>query len=417
MSYFKQSKDRFSQLNGINKKKFIQEIKTIRYLYLDGPKTVNDICKTLKLSIPNSNNIINELITSDVIEKKGLGPSIGGRKPDLYSLKDNSFYVVAIDMGRYTTNIAIFNNENTNISGTLSFSIPIKDKKVDDSKIFDELYNKVELVIQQSKIDKSRLLGIGLVMPGLVNSVKGVNYTYLNGSEKSIREHLEEKFKIPVFIENIAKAIALSEYRFGLAKNKKDVLTISLDWGIGLGMILDGKLYRGKKGFAGEFSHIPMTEEGELCPCGKQGCLETVASGSTLVKSAKLGIEENKSIILRELTDNDPEKLTPDIVVDAALKGDQFSLNLLSNVGHNLGKGIAILIQLLNPELIIIVGALSRAKQYLTIPLQQALNMYCMQQLSQETPIEISGLNKDVGILGAVSVTMEHIFKNIIKSA
>lgn len=417
MSYFTQSKDRLLKLNGINKKKFIQEIKTIRYLYLNGPKSTNDICRTLKLSVPNSIHIINELIASDVIEKKGVGPSIGGRKPELYALKDNSFYTMAIDMGRYTSNIAIFNNENVNISGTHSFSIPIKDKTVDDTKIFEDLYQNAKKVIEISGIDETRLLGIGLVLPGLVNSEKGKNYTYLNKSDKSIREQLEEKFKIPVFIENIAKAIALAEYRFGLAKNKKDVLTISLDWGIGLGMMLDGKLYRGKNGFSGEFSHIPMEEEGELCPCGKQGCLETIASGSTLVKSAKAGLKENKSILLRELTNNNPEKLTPEIVLDAALKGDQFSLSLLSAIGHNLGKGIAILIQLLNPELIIIGGVLSKAGQYLTIPIQQSLNIYCMQQLAKKTQIELSELGKDVGILGAVSVSMEHIFNNIIKSA
>lgn len=414
MSYFAISKDRISEHNRVTRKKVVQEIKTIRYLYLNGPKSTNDICKTLKISMPNFNNIMGELISSDVVEKNGFGPSIGGRKPDLYALKENSFYVMAIEMGRYTSKIAIYNNENKNISGINYYSIPIKG--VDSNKTLDELYKKAKDLIKSCKIDESKLLGIGVVMPGLVDSEKGINYTYLNDEDSSIKEKLEKKFRIPVFVENIARAITLAEYRFGLARGKKNVLAISLGWGIGLGMILNGKIYRGESGFASEFSHIPMIEEGELCPCGKQGCLETIASGITLVNLGKKGIEENKSIILRDLTNNDVSKLTPEIVLEAAMSGDQYSLSILSKIGYNLGKGIAILIQLFNPELIILGGVLSNAKQFLTIPIQQSLNIYCMQQLCQRTRIELSELGKDVGILGAIAVSMENIFENILKA-
>ncbi len=414
MSYFTNTKKSIQASNGMpQKKKYIRELKAINYMYLNGPKTINDFCKNLKISTPNSTNIINELIEANIIEKKGLGPSVGGRKPDLYALKEETFYVLAIEIGRYSTKIAIFCNDNNNITGIKEFPLPIKDLEL--MKACELLHKYTVEVIKSSGLDETKILGIGLVMPGLVNSRKGINYTYLNDKEHSIRKVLESKFNTPVFVENIAKSIALAEYRFGLAKDKKNVLVISLNWGIGLGIIIDGKLYRGSTGFSGEFSHIPMAEDGELCPCGKTGCLETIASGFTLVKLAKKGIEENKSILLKTLSQDNTENLTPELVLEAVLKGDQYSLNILSEIGANLGKGIAILIQLFNPELIVLGGVIANAKQYITTPIQQALNIYSIQQICKKTKIEISELGNDIGILGAVAVAMENIFNNMIE--
>lgn len=414
MSYFTNAKKLIKVANGITqKKKHIREFKTINYLYLNGPKTINEICKTLKISTPNSVNIINELTAANIIEKKGLGLSIGGRKPDLYALKQETFYVIAIEMGRYTTRIAIYCNQNKNITGVNEFSLSIKNTEQEEA--CELLYKYTRKVIESSGLDETKILGAGLVMPGLVDSRKGINYTNLVSKGSPLKKTLEGKFGFPVFVENIAKSIALAEYHFGLARNKKNVLVISLNWGIGLGLILDGKLYRGSNGFSGEFSHIPMIENGDVCPCGKTGCLETIASGFTLVKLAKKGIEEDKSILLKTLTQNDPGALTPELVLDAALKGDQYSLNILSEIGTNLGKGIAILIQLFNPELIILGGIISNAKQYITTPIQHALNIYSMQQISKKTTIELSELGNDIGILGAVAVAMENLFNNIIE--
>lgn len=401
------------KLGGVSKKRYIQALRAIEYLYLQGPKTTTEISQTLQVSMPNSINMINELMSSDILEKRGVGPSIGGRKPDLYGLREDTFYVMAIEMERFVSKVAIYNNANVNITGTreVAFSV-VRDMQNDDS--LAHLYAEAAKIIASSGIDSSRLLGVGLVMPGLIDSDKGINHTYPTRGEAAIKEVLEEKFGIPVFVENIAKSIALAEHRFGKARDKRNVLVISLNWGIGLGMILDGKLYKGETGFAGEFSHMPMEEEGVPCPCGKRGCLETVASGFALVRLAKQGVVESKSIILSQLSEGDIEKITPALVLAAATKGDHYSLEILAEIGHKLGKGISMLIQLLNPELIVLDGVLAHAEQLLTIPIQQSLNIYCMPQLGRQTRIELSDLGKDVAILGAVAVAMEHVFKRMI---
>jgi glucokinase-like ROK family protein len=412
MEYLHWENTYIEKLSGVERKKFIQEIKIIKYLYVNGSKTNADICKHLKISAPKSFAILNELTSKDLIEKQGRGVSIGGRKPDLYGIKNNSLYILGIEMDRYKTKIAVFDNNNQNITGIHTFSIPLDN----DLKTAEKIYEFGSKVIKSSGIDPAKLIGIGISIPGLIDSHKGINYTYLYYGKKSIRDLLQAKFNRPVFIENDAKAAALAEYRFGLARGKKDVLVILLDWGIGLGLILDGKLYRGTSGFAGELSHIPMVEDGILCHCGKHGCFETVASGVTLVRLAKEGIKSGKSSILNRLTDNDLDKIEAKHIVDAAKNGDQYAINILSQVGYNLGKGIAILIQLYNPELIILGGRIAEAEQYITTPIQQSLNIYCMRQLSDRTSIVVSEMGQNVGIMGAVAVAMEKVFENYIKA-
>lgn len=411
MKYFHWENTYTETLKGLEKKTFLQKIKIIKYLYVHGANTNADICRHLKISAPKSFSLLNELIESKLIEKQGRGISVGGRKPDLYGIKEKSLFVLSIDMGLYRTRMSIFDNKNTNISGIKIFSIELDNS----TSTLDKLVEYANGLIKESGIDPSKLMGIGISMPGLVDSHKGINYTYLNFGNKPVRDILQKRFNRPVFIENDAKAAALAEFRFGLAKNKKNVLVVYLDWGIGLGLILNEKLYRGSSGFSGEFSHIPIVEDGLLCHCGKHGCLETIASGKTIARMVKEGMQSGKSSIMNTVTDNDLDKVEITRVVDAAFQGDQFAINILSEVGFNLGKGIAILIQLYNPELIILGGRVSEAGQYITTPIQQSLNTYCMHQIREKTKIQISEMKKSVGIMGAVAIVMENIFENHLK--
>jgi N-acetylglucosamine repressor len=213
------------------------------------------------------------------------------------------------------------------------------------------------------------------------------------------------------------KSATLAEYRFGAAQGKRDVLVLNLDWGMGLGVITDGKLRIGTSGFAGEFGHIPFIDNGVLCHCGKRGCLETVASGSALARMAREGMQSGQHTLLSELSGQALEKIEPQAIIQAANEGDQYAINILAETGRNLGKGIAILIQLYNPELIIIGGKMAEARQYITTPIQQSINTYCMTQLRERTEIALSKLGQEAGILGPVATVMERIFEHRIESS
>jgi len=404
-----------ARLNNVERRKYIQKLKIVKHLYIKGAKTNADICSRFNISSPTSIAMLNELIAEGLVEKQGRGKSIGGRKPELYGLCDRSLFVLSIQIEKFKTRMAIFDNNNHVIIGVQTFAIEL----TKDLGALEQVYEHASELIQRSGIDAKKLIGVGISMPGLVSSKEGNNHTYLLATDEpnSLQQQLEQRFGKPVFIQNDAKSATLAEYRFGLAHGQRDVLVLSMDWGIGMGVILDGKLRSGASGFAGEFGHIPLVEGGALCHCGKRGCLETVASGSAIVRKAKAGIKAGQNTLLSKLSDSEIEQLEPEQVIGAANDGDQFAISILAEVGTNLGKGIAILIQLFNPELIIVGGEIAQAKQFLMPSIQQAINTYCMSQLREKTSIVISELGNNAVILGSVATVMENIFESYLELA
>lgn len=402
------------KLNHVERKKHLQKIKIVRHLYVKGARSNADICNRFNISSPTSMALLNELMTDGLIEKQGRGESVGGRKPELYGLRNNSLFVLSIQMDKFSTRMAIFDGTNNNITGIHTFPLQLSR----DLAAVDELYQHASSLVLSAGIDADKLMGIGLSMPGLVSSREGDSYTYLltGQDETPLQDLLSLKFNKPVYIQNDVKSIALAEYRFGAAQGKRDALVLTLDWGIGLGIIMDGKLRLGTSGFAGEFGHIPFIENGVLCHCGKRGCLETVASGSALARMAREGLQAGQDTLLKALSGEEPEKIEPKAIIRAAHEGDQYAINILAETGRNLGKGIAMLIQLFNPELIIIGGKMAEARQYLTTPIQQSINTYCMTQLRERTEIALSKLGTQAGILGPVATVMERIFEHRIES-
>ena len=395
------------QLSNVEKKKHFQKLRIIKHLYLNGPNTNAEICNTFNFSLPTSMSLINQLTKEGIIVKQGRGESVGGRKPDLFALKSGRFYVLSIHIDRFNINLAIVDNTNTTI---LEDNIPSQISS--EENIVESLFSFASNLIEKSEINTGKLLGIGISMPGLVSSKEGKNFTYfLTGSEsESLQVALNKKFNKPVYVLNDAKSACLAEFRFGQAKNKKDVLVISMDWGIGLGIVMGGKMHTGSSGFAGEFGHIPMVEDGELCHCGKRGCLETVASGLALVRKAKEGLSEGETSLLSTMI-KDPSELNPELIIEAANRGDQFAITLLSEIGINLGKGIAVLIQIFNPELIILEGKIAKAKKFITTPIQQSINTFCMIQLKEKTRIIMSKLGNNSNLLGSTAAVVNNVFK------
>ena len=404
-----------ARLNNIERRKHIQKLKIVKHLYVKGAKTNADICSRFGISSPTSIAILNELVAEGLVEKQGRGKSLGGRKPELYGLCDGSLFVLSIHSEKFKTRMAIFDNNNHVISGIHTFDIELSE----DLSALTHVCERAQELLHASGIELKKLVGVGISMPGLVASKEGNNHTYLltAGEPVSLQQLLEQQFGKPVFIQNDAKSAALAEYRFGLAHGQRDVLVLSMDWGIGMGIILDGKLRSGALGFAGEFGHIPLVDGGALCHCGKRGCLETVASGSAIVRLAKAGLAAGQRTLLRQLSAEEIDQLQPEQVYEAAQQGDQFAINTLAEVGTNLGKGVAILIQLFNPELIILGGKIAQAKQFIFPAIQQAINTYCMAQLREKTTIVVSELGDDAVILGSVATVMENIFESYLELA
>jgi glucokinase-like ROK family protein len=391
-------------LNVVEQKNNAQKRKIIKHLFLYGAMTNTDLGKYVKLSTPKIISLLNELKNDGLIEELGQGNSSGGRRPNLYGNKEDAFYIVGISINIYKTSVSIFNAKNQKITDDQILPLTISH----GTTIIDPIVEFTESIIRDKQIPREKILGIGIEMPGMLDSETGINKTYMV-SDLPVAEVFRTKFGLEVLIENDAKARAFAELRFGLAHARKNVLAIHLDWGIGLGIIVNGKLYKGRDGFAGEFGHLPMVDNGILCKCGKQGCLETIASGTAIVRMAKEGMKAGRSSFLGQLMEEDPNNIEIRKIVQAAVMGDQYSISILANVGHWLGKGLAYLIQIFNPELIILGGRMSEANQFILPPIQQSIQIFCNPELSNEIEIKVSELGIQAGIQGVAALVLERI--------
>lgn len=405
------SKNRLQNKSKIEKKNHGFKLKLMKALIAESGMTNAAICKHLKISAPKSLELINSLAQAGILEQNEKGSSIGGRKPILNKLKGSTFFTLCVEVELFRVKMTIVDNTNAFVHSASSAFLLTK-----DWSSVEQLNQHLADFVKISGMEWASISAIGISMPGLINYKDGRNHTYMTNDDgkKSLQDYISKRFDKPVFIINDVKSAAIAELRFGLAKGRKDVLVILMDWGIGLGVIMDGQLRNGAAGFSGEMGHIPFVEDGVLCYCGKKGCLETVASGIALAKMAKEGIQSGQDSLLNNLSEREIENIEPQVVIDAANNGDQYAISILSNTGQKLGKGIATLIQLFNPELIILGGKIAEANQYITIPIQHAINTYCMTQLRDIVKVELSQLGADAGTKGIAHITFERYFDQLI---
>ena len=344
-----------SEMNKIRQKKQLLSL-----LRTHGSTSAPELSKWLKTSLPTCIVLLNDLIASGFVKNFGIGESSGGRKPNLYGLPEDGFYVISCDLARFSANMAIVDCYHNFVTPVLEINTHI-----DDPQMVDKLHEAASRLIADHHIPEAKIFGLGVDMPGLINSRMGINYTIKDKRRQNVGRDLKNKFNKHVYIENDARMHAFGEFYFGAAKGFKDAIIIHWSWGLGLGIFVNGQLCSGKNGFAGEFSHIPIVENGELCICGKRGCLETIASSNTIIRRVRQGIADQEiSSLLQQFKDN-PEKITPEDVINSARQGDEFCISILNEVGAAMGKGLSYIIQLLNPEVIVLSGPLSKAKQYI----------------------------------------------------
>ena len=392
-----------AELNKIRQKK-----KILNLLRAYGFTSAPVLSKWLKTSLPTSIVLLNDLILAGYVKNFGIGESNGGRKPSLYGLPEDGFYVISCDVARFSANMAIHDCYH-------KFVTPIAEinTHIDDPQLVDKLFETAQQLMATHHIPDERVYGIGVDMPGLINSKTGVNYTIKDKRHQNIGRDLRLRFNKLVYIDNDARMHAQGEFHFGAAKGYKDAIVIHWSWGLGLGIFVNGELSSGKNGFAGEFSHIPVVENGELCICGKRGCLETVASSNTIIARVRQGFADHEISTLIRNFENIPEKVTPEDVIDYARQGDDFCIAILNEVGKAMGKGLSYIIQLMNPEVIVLSGPLSKAKQYVLSPIQQSLNRYCLEKISESTLLLISDMGDQSALLGTSEMIFQKVFSEM----
>lgn len=377
----------------------------IKYLYYKNALSLTDLSKLTNKSLPLVTSIVNGLISEGFIIEQGLAPSTGGRRASIYLLNpNNKKFIVAVAMDQLITRLTIYDLSRKMVIPMqyLEFNMS------DESKDADVLVNFINKSIQNSNINKKDIIGVGVGMPGFVNAELGVNLSYLPvKSGLTLRDHLKKKIKLPIEIDNDSSLIALAELNFGEAIGLQNVMVVNIGWGTGLGMILSGQLYRGSSGYAGEFSHIPLSDSKNLCSCGKRGCLEVDTSLLVMAEKAEKALSEGILSSMSELF-KDKSKHPRDHFLDAVNAQDPLAISILSKAGFQLGKGLATLIHILNPECIVLSGRGAKAGKMLLPSVQQAINEFCIPRISGQTAIKLSTLTDEAELFAAASIIVEN---------
>lgn len=368
----------------------------IRYYINNGENSLADLGKEMNLSVPTVTKLVSELIEDGFVVDFGKQETNGGRRPNVYGVNPNAGYFVGIDIKHSSINIALINFKGDLID--TKKNIPFKNENTQES--LNMLCNIINKFIDNLIVPKSKILSVGINISGRVNTETGQSYSQFYFNEKPLSEIFQEQLDLHVTIDNDSRAMSYGEFMSGVVNREKNVLFINVSWGLGLGIIIDGKLYYGKSGFSGEFGHISAFDNEIICHCGKKGCLETQASGSYIHRKFLEKISEgNSSILEKRITKG--ETITQEDVIEAALKGDMLAIELIEEVGNTLGRNIAGLINLFNPELVVIGGVVSITGDYLLLPIKSAIKKYSLNMVSKDTVIKISKLGDSAGVIGA----------------
>lgn len=369
--------------------------KIISHLSERGESTLNELSDLLNISIPKTTELINAMEETDLVMVSGrrsLGP---GRKASIYQLAPQSYYFLGIEIKKYSINFGILAFDRNLIHFTRD--IPFLFENADEA--LPEILKGTREFITQSGVAQGKIAGIGISISGRVNTKTGEILTFDHFGDAPIKNILETNLGIPVFLDNDSRALAYGEYHFGNKKNEKEVLVLNLDYGLALGIFIKGKPVYGISGYAGELGHIPMFDNEIICFCGKKGCLETEASGRALIAHIIKEMEAGSNSLLYPVY-KEKGRLEIEDVLAAIGRGDNLSLSAIGSIAAKLGRGLAVAINLFNPELIIISGLLSRVGDALLLPIKSFILRHSLSIVNADTRVELSELGENAGLLG-----------------
>jgi predicted NBD/HSP70 family sugar kinase len=396
----------FSEENasGVAYKNRILKRQIINYLDTMGSVTIAELTKELNISAPKITNLVAELMDDGLIKDYGKEDSTGGRRASLYGLVSDSCFFIGVDIKRYYINIGLLDFKKNLV--TIKEKIPYTLEN--SAEAYKQLIGIINTFIEDAPTEKQKILGMCINLSGRVNHTTGYSYSFFHFHEEPLSQTIEKEIGIRTFIENDSKAMAYGEFCSGVVSNEKNVLFVNMDYGVGLGILIDGKVFYGKSGFSGEFGHIPFFNNEIICHCGKKGCLETEASGIALLRNFKNKIEAGSSSALAKKGKQEEELRVEDIV-KAAKAEDILSIELIAEIGEKIGKGLAVLINIFNPELVILGGTLAESGDFIRLPAKSALNKYALNLVSNDTQLAISKLGEKAGVMGGCLMARNRI--------
>lgn len=373
-----------------------------------GPISRADIAKLTKLTPPTVSSFVKELLEAEIVIERNLGESSGGRKPTLLTLSEDMFHVIGMDVGSQNIKTIL-----TGITGkVIKKSVVPLPAQTTNEALLSLMIDSVSGILDHTKIDEEKIVGIGVSMHGIVDVEEGssVFAPNLNLQDIPIKRVLEDRFNMMVKVENDGRAMSLGELWFGNGAGIDSFVCINVGRGIGAGIIINGKLYHGSHFISGEIGHMIIDIDGPQCTCGNYGCLQTFASGPSIVEWVKKEMRLGHSSLLTNLTKGDLEKVTGELIYSSALEGDTLCKTALQQAGRYLGVGITNVIHTVNPRRIIIGGGVSNAGDLIMDNIIQTVNQRALTNPAKQTEIILSKFGDDATAMGAVALILAELF-------
>ena len=383
-------------LSNIDGKNAILKKQIIALCINEGDYSIADLSKELNTSIPTITKLVGELIEEGFLVDMGKQGTNGGRRPSIYGLNPSAGYFVGTEVRRRSINIAV-----TNFKGQLlEYQEEAPFTLMNSEASFKELCSYILDMLGKVDIAPEDVLAYGFNLSGRVNNETGYCFSYFIGEDRPIASFLEDELKRPVYVENDSRAMTYGEYICGVANDEDDMLFINVSWGLGMGMVSDGKLSYGKSGFSGEIGHFPLLDNDQICHCGKTGCLETGASGSAIHRIFMEKLAGGRASLLSD-QHAEGKDITLDDILNAVNEEDVLAIEVVEEIGSVLGRAIAGLINIFNPELVVIGGIVSKVKEYLLLPIKSAIQKHSLNMVNKDTTIKFSKLGEKAGPIGA----------------
>ncbi|HHW01445.1 MAG TPA: ROK family transcriptional regulator [Thermoanaerobacterales bacterium] len=383
--------------------KGMNESLVINIIRQRGPISRVDIARLTGLTQPTVTNITNKLMESNLIMEYMMGESSGGRRPVLLKINPEALNVIVIHISSNKL-FAYHTDGDINVIKHDTAKI----KNLNKEQIIDMMNEYIEKYQNEAK---AQLPGIGVVVHGPVKAREGISIFAPNIGWKNvpIKFIVEDKFHIPTFVENDVRAMTLGEFYYGAARDVNNMVFIKVGYGVGSGIIMDGRLYRGVGDSAGEIGHTTIDVGGPQCGCGNYGCLEAMASENALVKTMVKSIKEGRDSMVLDLAGGNLEDVTPEIIYEAAASGDILASRILRQIARYLGIAVANAINTFNPELIVIGGGITRAKAFIEETMMETVKCRALESCFQDVRISFSTMGDEATLKGAADMVMAEV--------
>lgn len=385
----------------------------LRNIHYQAPISRARLAVVTELNKSTVSSLVENLLLRGLVHEVGVDSKGTGRPATMLEINPQVGGVIGAELGVDFVAAALMD-----FTGQVLWRQKIKaDPSEEQAKTIHQALELVDEAIGRCRDLGLRVLGLGLAAPGTVDLQEGVMVfsPNLRWHDVPLRKIFSEHTGLRVFIENDANAAAVAEHLFGVMRQVKDFLFVYIGVGVGGGLFLNGKLYRGYNGYAGEIGHIAtMTgEHDELCQCGNPCCWETYANQQAVAREVQAALKAGRASRIPELMAGQGEAaLTLGIIRQAAEAGDDAAIGAFDKVGRSMGLGIAGLVNIFNPEKIVIGGALSAAGDYLLPAVREVVSQRALNDVLKRTDVIPSVFGDDASLFGAVAIVVEDIMWN-----